>query len=133
MTGKGISAVAITIEELDGKYEVFSEKIAGGINVPDGDGTTEIRNGLTYRKDKNGFIWESSFTIAGKDKVQMESTIDPSHAGADKFIRDEKGNLTKGMLTYRAILDASRDNGRLVLKGEINHGGEVTRLTLRKL
>jgi hypothetical protein len=125
--------VTITIDELDGKYEVFSEKVGGGSNVPDGDGTTEIRNGLTYRKDKNGFIWESSFTIAGKDKVQMESTIDPSHAGADKFIRDEKGNLTKGMLTYRAILDASRDNGRLVLKGDINHGGEITRLTLKKI
>ncbi len=125
--------MTITIEELDGKYEVFSEKIGGGVNVPDGDGTTEIRNGLTYRKDKNGFIWESSFTIAGKDKVQMESTIDPSHAGADKFIRDEKGNLTKGMLTYRAILDVSHEGPRLVLKGDINHGGEVTRLILRKL
>lgn len=126
-------AVAITIEELDGKYEVFSQKIGGGTNVPDGDGTTEIRNGLTYRKDKNGFIWESAFTIAGADQVQMESTIDPSHAGADKFIKDEKGNLTKGMLTYRAILNATRDNGKLVLKGDINHGGEITRLTLKKI
>ncbi|TAL30612.1 MAG: hypothetical protein EPN97_12415 [Alphaproteobacteria bacterium] len=125
--------MAITIEELDGKYEVFSQKIGGGTNVPDGDGTTEIRNGLTYRKDKNGFIWESAFTIAGADQVQMESTIDPSHAGADKFIKDEKGNLTKGMLTYRAILNATRDNGKLVLKGDINHGGEITRLTLKKI
>lgn len=121
------------MEELDGKYEVFSQKIGGGKTVPDGDGTTVIRNGLTYRKDKNGFIWESAFTIAGTDSVQMESTIDPSHAGADKFIKDEKGNLTKGMLTYRAILQATRVDGRLVLEGDIKHGGEVTRLTLKKI
>ena len=121
------------MDDLDGKYEVYSERVGDGYNVPNGDGTTEIRNGLTYRKDKNGFIWESSFTIAGNDKVQMESTIDPSHAGADKFIKDEKGNLTKGMLTYRAILDASVDGGRLILKGEINHGGEVTRVIMKKI
>lgn len=125
--------MTITLEELDGKYEVYSERVGDGHNIPNGDGTTEIRNGLTYRKDKNGFIWESAFTLAGSDMVQMESTIDPSHAGADKFIRDEKGNLTKGMLTYRAMLQASRDNGRLILKGDINHGGEVTRLIMKKI
>ncbi len=123
--------MAITLEELDGKYEIRSEKIEGGAAVPDGDGLTEIRNGLTFRKDKNGFIWESSFTLAGPDKVQMESTIDPSHA--DQFIKDDKGNLTKAMLTYRAELSASRENGRLVLKGDVKHGDEVTRLTMTKV
>lgn len=123
----------ITLEELDGQYEVLSQKLGSGNNVPDGDGTTEIKNGLTYRKDKNGFIWESSFTIVGANAVQMESTIDPSHAGSDKFIHDEKGNLTKAMTTYRAVLDATRENGKLILKGEIKHGTETTVLTLRKV
>lgn len=123
--------MGLTLEELDGKYEIHSEKISGGEAVPDGDGITEIRNGLTFRKDKNGFIWESSFTLKGADQVQMESTIDPSHA--DKYLKDEKGNLTKAMLTYRAVLDVSREGGRLVLKGDVSHAGEVTRLTMTKV
>jgi hypothetical protein len=123
----------ITLDELDGKYQVLTKSTGGDKHVPDGDGTTEIKNGLTYRKDKNGFIWESSFTIVGPEQVQMESTIDPSHAGADKFIKDEKGNLTKGMLTYRASLKASRENGKLVLQGDINHAGETTSLIMKKM
>ena len=123
--------MTLTLEELDGKYETPSERVSGGTAVPDADGMTEIRDGLTFRKDKNGFIWESSFTLAGPDKVQMESTIDPSHA--DKYLKDEKGNLTKAMLTYRATLAVSREGGRLVLKGDVNHAGEVTRLTMTKV
>jgi hypothetical protein len=124
-------AMSLTFDELDGKYEIHSERISGGTAVPDGDGLTEIKNGLTFRKDKNGFIWESSFTLAGPDTVKMESTIDPSHA--DTFLKDEKGNLTKAMLTYRAMLSVSRENGRLVLKGDVNHAGETTRLTMTKV
>lgn len=123
--------MSITLEELDGKYEIHSERLNGSTSVPDGDGMTEIRDGLTFRKDKNGFIWESSFTLAGPDKVQMESTIDPSHA--DQYLKDEKGNLTKAMLTYRATLDVSREGGRLVLRGDVNHAGETTRLTMTKV
>jgi hypothetical protein len=125
--------VPITLDELDGKYEVTSRKVESDSTVPDGDGVTEIRNGLTFRKDKNGFIWESAFTIAGPDKVQMESTIDPSHSAGGQFITDEKGNPTKAMTTYRALLDATREDGRLVLRGEIKHAGETTVLTLKKM
>ena len=121
------------MEDLDGRYEVSSETSDGGPYILNGDGTTEVKNGLTYRKDKNGFIWESSFSIVGPGKVQMESTIDPSHAqGNDKFIKDEKGNPTKSMMTYRSVLEASRENGKLVLRGEIKHGGITTRLTMTK-
>ena len=123
--------MALTLDELDGKYEIHSERINGGTAVPDGDGVTEIQNGLTFRKDKNGFIWESSFTLAGPDEVQMESTIDPRLV--DQFLNDVKGNLTKSMLTYRALLAATRENGRLVLRGDVNHGGEITRLTMTKV
>lgn len=125
--------MGLTLEELDGKYHVHSETSQNGSPAVNGDGETEIKNGLTYRKDKNGFIWESAFSIIGPNKVQMESTIDPSHAGSDKFIKDEKGNLTKGMMTYRSLLDASHDNGKLVLKGTISHGDETTHLTMKKL
>jgi len=125
--------MAITMDELDGKYEVRSETSDGGPYILNGDGVTEIKNGLTYRKDKNGFIWESAFSIEG-DRVAMESTIDPSHAtGPERFIKDEKGNLTSGMMTYRAMMDVKRDGGKLVLIGEINHGTIKTRLTMTKL
>lgn len=125
--------MGLTVEELDGKYDVTSETSDGGPYVLNGDGTTEIRNGQTYRKDKNGYIWESAFSIEG-DKVRMESTIDPSHAeGDDKFIKDEKGNPTRSMMTYHAILDVARDGDTLVLKGEIKHGNISTRLTMTKV
>lgn len=125
--------MAITMEELDGKYDVRSETSDGGPYILNGDGTTEIKNGLTYRKDKNGFIWESAFRIEG-DKVHMESTIDPSHAtGPDSFIKDEKGNPTKGMMTYKSVMEVTRVNGRLVLSGDVNHGPVVTRLILTKI
>lgn len=125
--------MSLSLEELDGKYHVHSETSQGGPFVVNGDGETEIRNGLTYRKDKNGYIWESAFTILGPGQVQMESTIDPSHAGSDHFIKDEKGNLTKSMMTYKTVLDVSNENGQIVLKGTITHGGETTRLTLTKI
>lgn len=125
--------MGLTVDELDGKYDVTSETSDGGPYVLNGDGTTEIRNGLTYRKDKNGYIWESTFSIEG-DKVRMESTIDPSHAeGENTFIKDEKGNPTRSMMTYHAILDVLREGEKLVLKGEIKHGNITTRLTMTKV
>lgn len=123
----------LSLDELDGKYLVHSERDIEGEFVPNGDGETEIRNGLTYRKDSNGYIWESSFTIIGPTQVQMESTIDTSHAPDAKFIKDEKGNPTRGMMTYRSILNLSIENGKTVLKGVIEHAGETTRLTLTKI
>jgi hypothetical protein len=125
----------LTLDELDGTYDVRSESLeAGAAHTVDGDGTTDIRNGLTYRKDKNGLIWESAFSLLddGK-KVQMESTVDPSHTTGTVYIRDAAGNPTTGMLTFRTILDVSREGGRLSLSGIIEHGIEKTRLTLTKI
>lgn len=123
----------ITIDDLDGKYLVKSETSDGGPFIVNGDGETEIKNGLTFRKDKNGYIWESSFTIVNPAQIQMESTLDPTHAGDEAYIKDKNGNLTKSLVTYRSILDVSRDSGQLVLKGTIKHGGETTRVTMTKL
>jgi len=123
--------MSLTLDQLDGKYTVHSETSQNGDFIVNGDGETEIKNGLTYRKDKNGFIWESAFSITGPDTVEMESTLDPSHA--NKFVSDNKGNPTKGMMTYKTVLTAHQDNGRLILKGTITHGNETTRLTLEKI
>ncbi|MBI1215897.1 MAG: hypothetical protein GC185_08775 [Alphaproteobacteria bacterium] len=129
--------MALTLDELDGTYEVRTE-ISGAEQDPydiDGNGTTRIHNGQTFRKDQQGMIWESEFTIIGEDKVQMKSTLDPSHArGGGQFIKDEKGNLTKAMVSYTTELTASRDGeGRVVLNGAIEHGGVTTLLTLTKI
>jgi len=125
--------MSISFENLDGQYEVSSETSYGGPFVVNGDGITIVKNGLTYRKDKKGFIWESSFSIIGPDKVQLESTVDPSHVGDDAFILDEKGNPTKGIVTFKSILDGKIENGKIILSGEIKHGDETTRLTMKQL
>ena len=123
----------ISLETIDGQYEVSSETSYGGPFHVNGDGITVVKNGLTYRKDKNGCIWESSFSVIGPDKIQMESTVDPSHAGDDAFILDEKGNPTKGIVTFKSVLDGKIENGKIILSGTIKHGNETTRLTMKQL
>jgi hypothetical protein len=127
------AAMTITIADLDGKYEVKSKNANGDPYTVDGDGTTEIRNGLTFRKDKNGLIWESAFTVLNDRQVKMESTVDPSHASNTVYLRDDKGNPTSAMLTFRTILEATHVDGRLTLSGVVEHGPEKTYLTLTKI
>ena len=120
----------ISFENLDGEYEVTSETSSSGSTVVNGDGVTTIKNGLTYRKDKKGYIWESSFNVISADKVAMESTVDPSHA--DVFILDDKGNPTKSIVNFKTILDAKLVDGKIILTGTIKHGNETTKLTLKQ-
>jgi hypothetical protein len=122
----------LTMDELDGRYEITTKTNESGPHVLDGDGVTEVKNGLTWRKDKNGFIWESAFSITD-DAVLMQSTLDPSHAPGGKFITDEKGNPTKSIMTYKTVMTVSRDGGRLTLSGDIRHGTTVTRVTMTRL
>jgi hypothetical protein len=117
----------ISFENLDGEYEVTSETSDGGVN---GDGVTIIKNGLTYRKDKKGHIWESSFSVIGPDKIAMESTVDPSHA--DVFLLDDKGNPTKSIVNFKTILDAKLVGDKIVMSGTIRHGKETTKLTMKQ-
>ena len=120
-------------EDLEGKYEIRSETSDGGPYLINGDGITEIKDGRTYRKDKNGYIWESLFKIIGKDKIGLESTCDPSLADEDLYIKDNKNNLTRDKVTYKGDLIARTEFGRLVLRGEIRHGVVTTRITMTKI
>ncbi len=122
----------ITMDELDGRYEIRTRSSQTGPYTLNSDGQTEIRDGTTWRKDKDGFIWESFFTIL-PDAVQMESTLDPSHAPGGKFIMDENGNPTKSIMHYKTMLAVSRDKGRLVLSGDIRHGANVTQVTMTRI
>src|ERR1700756_4423982 len=117
----------VSFENLDGEYDVISETSDGGVN---GDGHTTIKNGLTYRKDKKGHIWESSFSVIGPDKVAMESTVDPSHI--DAFILDEKGNPTKSIVNFKTILEAKFIDGKIIMSGVIKHGKETTKITMKQ-
>jgi len=123
----------ITFEDLDGEYEVRSATSQGGPFVVNGDGVTVVKNGMTFRKDKNGLIWESAFSVIDENKVKVESTVDPSHSTSDKFILDENGNPTKAIVTYKSVLDAAIVDGKLVLSGVIKHGKDMTRLTMKKI
>lgn len=125
--------MAIKLEDLDGKYEIRSETSDGGPYLINGDGVTEVKNGRTYRKDKNGYIWESLFKIIAKDKVSLESTLDPSLADEDLYIKDNKNNLTREKVTYKGDLIVRTEFGRLVLRGEIRHGIVTTRITMTKV
>jgi hypothetical protein len=123
----------ITLEDLDGKYEIHSETSDGGPYLINGDGVTEVKGGRTWRKDKNGYIWESTFKLIGKDKVQMASTLDPSLSDEDNFIKDNKNNLTREKVTYTSDLIVREEFGKLVLRGEIKHGIVTTRITMTKM
>jgi hypothetical protein len=125
--------MGIKLEDLDGTYEIRSETSDGGPYRINGDGVTEVRQGRTYRKDQNGFIWESRFSIAGKDKVLLESTLDPSLADEDFFIKDNKNNLTREKVTYKGELVARQERGRFTLRGEIKHGIVTTRITMTRV
>jgi len=120
----------VSFENLDGEYDVFSETSEGGPYIVNGDGLTIIKNGLTYRKDKKGYIWESSFIVIGPGKISMESTVDPTHANA--FVLDDKGNPTKSIINFKTILEAQLVDDKIVMKGTIQHGKETTRLTMKQ-
>lgn len=130
----------LTLDMLDGRYHVHVE--TSGESLPpsfrpyldllDGDTDAVIANGMTYRKDDKGFIWESQFTIIDDSHVEMVTVVDPSHAAADIFLIDDKGNPTKGMITYKALLKAGDNNGVLVLEGRISHGATSADVRLTK-
>lgn len=125
--------MAITLKDIDGKYVITSETSDGGPYKINGDGMTEIRQGRTSRTDANGFVWESVFSVAGKDKILLSSTLDPGKSNEDAYIKDNKNNLTREKVTYSGELAVSEAGGKLVLKGEIRAGIVTTRLTMTRI
>ncbi len=123
----------ISVLDIDGFYKVESVTDGETAFSPKGDGVTEIKNGLTFRKDQNGCIWESLFTVAGDDAVQLETTVDPSHTPPGYYISDENGNPTKSIVVYKSMLDLAEQDGRIVMSGTIKHGKITTKLTFTRL
>lgn len=125
--------VGLTLDDLDGKYKIRSETSDGGPYRINGDGVTEIKGGRTSRTDENGYIWNSVFSIAGKDKVLLQSTLDPGQSHEDNFIKDNKNNLTREKVTYSGELLVRRIGGSITLEGEIEHGIVKTRLVMTRV
>jgi len=123
----------MSIKNLDGKYKVKTETNFISAFPADGDGVTEIKNGLTYRTDENGCTWESSFSILDDNKVLLESTVDPSNAPANIFIEDMAGNPTREIVVYKTTLDLTTVDGEITLSGTINHGSKTTKLTMSQI
>lgn len=122
----------LTLEILDGTYNVRIHAKNGQGLIPNGDGQTVIHNGMNFHKDTKGFIWESHFTILNDHQIEMITTVDPSHGGSAAFLIDASGNPTKSMVTYQTVLEASQENGVLLLQGDIHHSDSTTHITLAK-
>ena len=123
----------MSLENLDGKYRVQSKTSYDGPFQLNSDGITEIKNGLTFRKDNKGCTWESSFMPIFGDQVKVESTVDPSTAPKDVMIHDVAGNPTRETVLYKSILNSKIVDGKIVMSGTIICGDETIELIMTQI
>jgi len=125
--------MVVEIANLDGTYKVKSETSNLSLFQPNADGTTVIKNGLTYRIDGDGCVWRSSFKIVDDNKVEIESTIDPSSSPGNIFIEDAEGKPTRDVVTYKSILDLEIVDGKITLRGTMKHNNKETKLIISQM
>ncbi|QQG36926.1 MAG: hypothetical protein HYS17_03910 [Micavibrio aeruginosavorus] len=119
--------------ELDGIYQVSSASNYEGPLVKRSDGTTEIRDGQTSRRDGNNVLWNSTFTALNENEVLMVSVADPSEARIDFLLTAHDGTPTREPVTYRSVLRLARKGDKMQMSGQIEYGNEIVILTLRKV
>lgn len=119
--------------ELDGTYQVTSTTSYQGPLEKKSDGTTEIKNGQTMRRDNVNCLWTSTFTIINENEVEMVSVADPSEADSDFSLTAPDGTPTRAPVTYKAILKLQRKGDRIQMSGQIDYDDNVTLLTMRKI
>ena len=117
---------------LDGKYSVTSTTDYNGPLEKKSDGMTEIRDGQTRRYDRANCLWTSTFNILNENEVEMISVADPSEADIDFLLVAPSGAPTRDPVTYKSILKLARKEGKIQLSGQIEYGGTLTFLTMRK-
>lgn len=117
---------------LDGKYNVTSTTDYQGPLEKKSDGVTEIRDGQTCRYDRANCLWTSTFNILSDNEVEMVSVADPSDADIDFLLTAPDGSPTRNPVTYRSILKMARKDDKIQLSGQIEYGGTLTFLTMRK-
>jgi hypothetical protein len=118
---------------LDGKYNVTSTTDYNGPLEKKSDGMTEIRDGQTRRYDRANCLWTSTFNILSDTEVEMVSVADPSEADIDFLLVATNGTPTREAVTYNSILKMARKEDRIQLSGQIEYGGTLTFLTMRKI
>lgn len=119
--------------ELDGVYQVSSASNYDGPLVKRSDGTTEIRNGQTSRRDGNNVLWTSTFKILNETEVEMVSVADPREARGDFALLRPNGTPSRDITTYTSVLRLARKGDKIQLSGQIEYGNEIVILTMRKV
>jgi hypothetical protein len=117
---------------LDGKYQISSTTDYQGPLEKKSDGETEIRNGQTRRYDRANCLWTSTFNVISDTEVEMVSVADPAEADIDFLLTAPDGTPTRNTVTYKTILKLARKDDRIQMSGQINYGGNITYLTMRK-
>lgn len=118
---------------LDGTYQVSSASNYEGPLVKRSDGTTEVRQGQTSRRDGNNVLWTSTFRVLSETEVEMVSVADPSEARDDFALLRPDGSPSRALTTYTSILRLARKGDKLQLSGQIEYGNEIIILTMRKV
>ena len=119
--------------ELDGTHQVTTTTSYQGPLEKKSDGQTKITNGQTERRDDANCLWTSTFTIRNDHEVEMVSIADPTDANPDFMLTHPNGTPTRDPVTYTSILKMARKGDKIQLSGQIEYGGDVTFLTMRKI
>lgn len=119
--------------ELDGIYQVSSASNYDGPLVKRSDGTTEIRDGQTSRRDGNNVLWTSTFKVLNETEVEMVSVADPREARDDFALLRPNGTPSREVTTYTSVLRLARKGDKIQLSGQIEYGNEIIILTMRKI
>lgn len=117
---------------LDGIYNVTSTTDYQGPLEKKSDGVTEIRDGQTRRYDRANCLWTSRFNILSETEVEMVSVADPSESDIDFLLTAPNGSPTRNPVTYISVLKMARKDDKIQLSGQIQYGGTLTFLTMRK-
>ncbi|MGZ9097418.1 MAG: hypothetical protein ACXW30_03875 [Micavibrio sp.] len=119
--------------ELDGLYQVNSTSSYQGPLEMKSDGTTSIVDGQTHRRDKANCLWTSSFSILNENEVEMVSVADPTDAAPDFSLLRPDGSPSRQPVTYKTILKLARKGDKIQMSGQIEYGGNVTFITMRRV
>lgn len=125
--------MALTLKDLDGQYRVTTVSDYTGPVPMQSDGLTEILNGETNRVDKVGCKWNTKLVILSEDEVEFISTVDPTDAADDFCLTTPTGELTRDIVTYRAVMKVARKDDKIRISGQIDDGRVKTVITMMKV
>ena len=123
----------MTSHDLDGQYQITSTTSYQGPLEMRSDGITEIRAGQTSRLDKANCLWTSTFRILNENEGEMVSLADPTDANPDFSLLKPDGSPSRQPVAYTTTLKLMRKGDRIQMTGQIEYGGNVTFITMRRI